>query len=905
MLQKRIEGLEKVTGAKIFARDFRPRDLGWTDDCWHVLLLRAKHADRPLDRVDENTFEASVKPDKIIVAADLAALKIKSLEQDKQPKFGKYWLVEPNQTAEYVGQVVAILYYKSADMQRKAVKWLRENDKVAIYKDAPLIHAEDDIRRLVDPLLAELQKASEKPYGSKHYVRIAGLKETDDDEFAFTRPLLDKNTGKPILDPKGNEYKLHDLTKLSKILEKDENQRQRNLEARNAVDKIELAIDENGWPSLDRTFYTQSTDPVFLEPESGLAWWQPDSKSLHIVYGTQSPKKDIQNIAEIFSDAVEPMKNSHVEYVACYPGGGFGGRDESNFPLYLALAAVFADVPVRLAYDRFEQFQCGVKCHAAVVQNRLAYNKDDGAPHALLSTVLLDGGGELNLTLAVAGLAALQAAGIYKIPRTAISSVGYRTKGSPAGSLRGFGIPPVTFAVESMMDEIAVTLKQDPVEFRARHAMKKGDRDVTGCALNNNLANVEILEHAKTEDLWTKRHDEKSKRDRSGLAYGVGFAVCMESFGTSRDAIYIEIGFDAEGKLKIWSCGVDMGQGTATALAKVTEIFFGVAASEVVMGEAGRFDHLGLHTSTAPAADKKRYTPKLATAQSASVTAFYHLHAAEEACKVLLDHGLRPAAAKIWGESAENARWENGAMKLDGKSDLSFAELVRVAHENDLITSAMIHTYFQVRFATAEYAVDGVRKTRLIDALGVRRAGSEQNLEFIERIPEQAIYPTDADRNYQRSLYASVGHIIAVEVHTNSGQIDVVDAVTILDAGDVHHRELLAGQAEGGFAMGISHTLYEDVPPAPVGTDGGWNLHRYQLARANQIPLGRMKLVTLPLSEASILADGTPVRKKGIAEAVLSTVSPAIHNAVAHAVGVRINSLPMTPERVTEALAQK
>ena len=117
------------------------------------------------------------------------------------------------------------------------------------------------------------------------------------------------------------------------------------------------------------------------------------------------------------------------------PGGGFGGRDESSLAMYLALAAFFADRPVRIAFDRYEQFQVGIKRHAAVVRNRLAWDRQ-GNLQALISTTLMDGGGEANLTMPVVGLAVLHAAGPYRIPRTALEGFGVRTPGSPSGSMR-------------------------------------------------------------------------------------------------------------------------------------------------------------------------------------------------------------------------------------------------------------------------------------------------------------------------------------------------------------------------------------------------------------------------------------------------------------------------------------
>jgi CO/xanthine dehydrogenase Mo-binding subunit len=893
----RVDGYKKVTGAKTFGRDLYPEDLSWPGKLWYVLLLRATHTDRPYLGLDEKVFPRKphdLKPAKIVTARDLADDNVGILGSDEKWTFGRHWLIPEEAVAEHVGQVIAILYYDSLVAHRAAAEWLRNDEEardLVLYGNPRIDRREDDIRRLVDPLLGSVEKEPEGYYGSTHFIRIAG---DPKDDFSYAT---------------GGDVKEHDPTKLAASQEKDEEKRKRNLEARDARDKIEHAVAENGWKVLDRTFYTQTSDPVFMELESGLARLDAECKKLHLACGTQSPIGDISNIKKMFSEAVPRLKELNVEIHPYDPGGAFGGRDESSFSLYLALAAVYApEGTVRLAYDRYEQFLCGIKSHAAVVNNRLAYDTG-GTLHALFSTAWLDGGGEINLTLAVVGLAALQAGGMYRIPRTAISSIGVRTKGSPAGSQRGFGIPQVTFAIESMMDEVAVSLGCDPIRFRLRHTMRKGDRDVTGNVLNHNLGNTEICERALMEPLWIERNEERERRNRPGpdgsvpdLAYGVGFASCMESFGTSKDAILIEVGFDPSGRIEIWSCGVEMGQGTSTSLAIATEPLLGATAKIVNMGESTRFDELGLSVvSKIPDPDSKGETLKFATAQSACITAFFHLQAIEEACKVILDHGIRPAAKAIWGTSAEQARWDGNSMVLEGQRPLRLAELAAHAHKHGLVVNAMVHTYFQVRFATAAFSIDNQRKRRLIDALGVRRGG-DRRLQVIDR--ENVQYPKEEERSYKRSLYASVGHIVAVEVHRSSGQVDVVDAVTLLDAGDVHKYELLAGQAEGGFAMGLSHALLEDLPPAPEGTDGSWNLHRYQIIRANQIPYGHTKLVLVPLEDESVLADGTAVRKKGIAEAVMTTVPPAVHNAIAHATGLRINSLPMTPERIRKALIE-
>jgi CO/xanthine dehydrogenase Mo-binding subunit len=72
------------------------------------------------------------------------------------------------------------------------------------------------------------------------------------------------------------------------------------------------------------------------------------------------------------------------------------------------------------------------------------------------------------------------------------------------------------------------------------------------------------------------------------------------------------------------------------------------------------------------------------------------------------------------------------------------------------------------------------------------------------------------------------------------------------------------------------------------------------------MPLASMKLKLIDFpDDASILSEGPSMQKKGVAEAVITTVPPAIVNAVAHAIGLRNNRVPLTPPRILEALSQK
>jgi CO/xanthine dehydrogenase Mo-binding subunit len=874
----RIDGLPKVLGEKVYARDMRASDLaGWPPDTHHALLVRAGVADRSVTFDSGAVNRLPTPPLRTVTAADLAAEVIRPATE--KGSFASSWFVPDGDTPEHAAQPVALLIFDSPRALRDAQEWMGiEGNSLLRFGQSSGTTKEQDIRRLLDPLIAFRQRDPAKAYDSVHYVRIAGNKE---DVFSHIK------NGRHDPTAVGPEVTNPSVRKVNRC-------------AMKARDLIERTVAKAGWKVIDRNYSTQTTDPMFMEPEAGLGWWDRKRKELHLVVGTQSPKDDRADTAYIFNQSGCPLHDVQVKLKACYPGGGFGGRDKSSFPLYLAIAAAFSEGPVRLSFDRYEQFLCGIKRHACAVQAKLAYD-EAGTPQALQTTFHMDGGGEANLTVAVVGLAALHAAGPYRIPRTAISARGIRTTGAPAGSMRGFGIPQAAFAIECLMDEVAGNRGDDPIEYRMKHSLRQGDRDVTGMVLDHHLANVRLCEIASKEPLWVNRKLEKATRDREGLiSYGVGFACCMEAYGTSEDAILCEVLLQSDGSILVRSSSVDMGQGSATSIAVETASILGRAADQVMMGESEAFEFLKMEVGrpeSNPANPK--LTPKLVNSSSASVTAFHHLHAVDEACQVVFDHGILPAAKALWGNLPPETSWKNGALIAKGHEPLSLAALAEKAHASGFVVGAMVHTYFKNEFATCSFDIGGKKVKRAIDALAITSGGSADRT-IKDRL--EAVFPPASVKDYRRTLYASAGHLVAVQVHLPTGRVKVLNAVTILDAGDVHHEALLAGQVEGGFAMGLGYALLEDLPPAPLGIDGSWNLHRYQVPRAKHIPLDNLALRLVPLEQDAVIAGGPLLRKKGIAEATMTTVAPAIVNAVAHATGVRINSLPVTPAKILESL---
>src|SRR5260370_6411194 len=123
-----------------------------------------------------------------------------------------------------------------------------------------------------------------------------------------------------------------------------------------------------------------------------------------------------------------------------YRGGGFGGRDHTPFPLYVALAAIFLPGrPVRLAHDRYQQFQGGIKRHAFKMRTRIGVDRATGKISGFAADHVLDGGGLANFSGTVAAVSAVAAIGIYDLPKVDIATVALHSRGVTAGSMRGYG----------------------------------------------------------------------------------------------------------------------------------------------------------------------------------------------------------------------------------------------------------------------------------------------------------------------------------------------------------------------------------------------------------------------------------------------------------------------------------
>ena len=848
----RIDGFAKVTGQKIYARDFRARDLpGWPQEEQVVYILRATFSDHVFEGIDLSELPEELKPQKMVTAEDLRRDGIRIAETN-YPE-GMY-LVPKGSAPDHLGQPVALLFFKDLQTMKAARSQLMfELDPIK--KGAAITPPKDYVYQPQTSII-HIVKEGPEPYEKRV-------------KFAQTKggPVHPEEPGK------------------------------RNAEAMLGVELIDGKLKSGHWKLTQGTYTTQLIDPMFMEPESGLGWLDQKQQTLHLLIGTQSPQDDANTAAELFKDLEGRFKVETIDFTSCYLGGGFGGRDTSIFCVYLSLAAAYADGPVRIIYDRFEQFQSGIKRHPATMDMTLATD-DKGQFQALRTHAVLNGGGRPNLSKYVAQVAGLNATGPYDFPLADILSQAVHTRSLGAGSMRGYGASMLAFAIESSVDEAARSLKMDAIDLRQRNVLHPGWAISTG-APKAPPGLEDLCKKARGHRLWSHREHLKQTQSKGDIAFGVGFAITMKNYGTGADAIFNDVAIDPSGQITVTTHAVDMGNGSATTLALSTAAILGANATSVKLGEIDLFKQLDMVESFEPQPQNPRWTPLLFMSSKAATTSSRWVHSVEQSSHVLFETGLFPAAQSLWGKKGDTLKiasvhWHDGYLTAPGLRPLSLKDIAAKAHADRRITAVMNHAFFSAKWVEGDYSIDGVTQRRPVDGLAIRR-GQATHYEIVDRKNPQLMTVESIWEGNGQTFGASAC-LVAVTVNRKTGEIKVVEGVHYLAPGKVLQREMVEGQMDGAFAMGVGHALLENLPAFEDGpTTGRWNLDRYHVALAGDSALGKIEKVILPPE-----SETAPAR--GIAEVVLNPVAPAIANAVTHAIEVRFRDLPITAEKVRNAL---
>ena len=920
----RWDGVRKVSGQKNFARDYRAKDLpGWPSQQAYAFMLKTTKADHTFEGVDLSILGPELQPDRLVLQEDLVKDGF-NIPQDTSMGSGFYGqniLVPKGETPPILGHPVAILIYYDFDCFSIAQRMLQFDESVIQYGKETGINPP-------------------KNYGAARYVRIGGDSPTAKSLFspyqdAAIKGVFDGNT--IVWPPEAFAAASITPSLLHKnrgggfirALEKADKAPQAQKIAMEHADAIALEVKASeANPDkivLSRKGFSQSIDPCAMEPDNCNSWYDASTKTLHILTATQSPA----GVANMAADLIKHSQYKDVKNIVLLTGStvGYGSKDYSVFPIYAMAASFYSDgLPVRMANNRYEQFQMGMKRHAVEMDVTITADRKTGKFEILKGTYSCNGGGRENLSVAVSHVAVRGAQSIYYFPKSDLTAMAMATPAVEAGSMRGFGSLQSMAITELLVDELADELKMDAIALRKINAIQEGYTNTQGGIFAGDPRNIEMLEMAEKHPLWANRMAAKKEYEANnpGRLYGVGFSQVQQVYGSSGVPTILSLEFDAKGQLSMRHCVQEIGTGGTTAQQVMIWQALGKAPDYVEFGVT-EFDELPLYTSWA---DQKKqdqlaksdpfWTPALIPDMSSSSGVYYIGFGTRQAGKFLLENALWPAAKAIWSEGVGGGSMNSLNMTLSdlrvgadgigggGMPPISFEVLAAKAHEMGLITGVAVHAYSSWQWARADFDIPTVGLQNLpLDALAVKYGdGAPAHLkarmttggfDFIKR---KIAYFPDTDRSgADPTTVTPASCLVELSIDSFTGEVEVISHHMMMDPGTLIVPELVSGQIQGGTAMGLGHALFEELPLYEDGPGNGtWNFNRYVLPRAKDVAVWNQTTAFLPpLSETS--------PPKGMAELGMIPILPATSNAIAHATGKRFYEFPMTATKIKQALS--
>ena len=533
---------------------------------------------------------------------------------------------------------------------------------------------------------------------------------------------------------------------------------------------------------------------------------------------------------------------ARIRVIATPNGGGFGGKsDPFNHEIAVAKLAMITGRPVKITLTREEVFYCHRGRHPTLMWVKTGVTKD-GAITGMHFRSLLDGGGYGSYGVASTYYTGALQTVTYQVPRYRFQGARAFTNKPPCGPKRGHGTPQPRFGLEVHIDKIAEQLKLDPAELRLRTLVPPN-------SLTANYLRIGSMGLGACIEKVVEGSGWKKKFRKLPEGRGVGLA-CSSYISGAGLPIYwnnmphsgVQLRCDRGGGVTVFCGSTEIGQGSDSVLAYVVAEVLGVDPFEIAVVTAD--------TDLTPV-DLGSYSSRVTL-----MTGNAAIQAAERAREILALH----AAKKL---DVPDARLVFASSRVfdaqEPERGMTFAEAVQLAEAAEG-TIGTVGSYTPPRSA-GKYRGAGVG-------------------------------PSPA--------YSYSACVAEVDVDPATGIVRVPTIWVAHDVGRCINAASVIGQVEGSIYMGLGEALMEEMA------------YRGDLKVIHKIPslLEYKSPTTLEMCDVVtyLIEDpdpNGPFGAKEVGQGPLLPVMPAVANAVYDAVGVRVDEVPITPEKVLKALRAK
>jgi len=533
---------------------------------------------------------------------------------------------------------------------------------------------------------------------------------------------------------------------------------------------------------------------------------------------------------------------SHIRVIATPNGGGFGGKsDPFNHEVAVCKLSMITGRPVKVTLTREEVFYCHRGRHPVLMKVKTGV-KNDGAITAMHFESYLDGGAYGSYGVASTFYTGALQTVTYEVPRYKFQGLRAFTNKPPCGPKRGHGTPQPRYALEVQIDKIAEQLRLDPAEMRRKHLAPAN-------TVTANYLRIGSMGLGECIDRVVEGSDWKNRFRKLPYGKGVGIACSSYICGAGLPIYWnnmpqsgVQLRLDRQGGVCVMCGSTDIGQGSDSILAYIVAEVLGIDPFDIRVVTAD--------TDLTPV-DLGSYSSRVTL-----MTGNAAIQAAERARELLVI-----AVAEKLGVPIENLSLaERRVFDVENPDvGVSFAEAVVLA-ESKFGTIGTVGSYTPPR-SPGKFKGSGVG-------------------------------PSPA--------YSYSAAVAEVDVNPDTG-IVVVERVWIAhDIGRSINPMLVLGQVEGSVYMGLGEILMEEMT---YRTNRNV-VHKFpsMLEYKSPTTMEMCDVVTYLIEDPD---PNGPYGAKEVGQGPLLPIPPAVANAVYDAVGVRIDEVPITPEKVMRALRDK
>lgn len=592
---------------------------------------------------------------------------------------------------------------------------------------------------------------------------------------------------------------------------------------------------------FEDVFFFEGNTHLAMEQHAAVAALDPDGK-LTLWSSTQVPHYLHRALARVLQ-----MPAAHLRVIACPNGGGFGGKtDICNHELVVAKAACLLGRPVKICLTREEVFYMHRGRHPVLMRYRTGVDAEGRITGVHLQT-LVDGGGYGSYGVASLFYTGALQAVTYQLPRYKWDGCRVFTNKPPCGPKRGHGTPQPRFGQEVQIDKIAKRLGRDPADYRLGMIAPPDSLTCNWLRIGS-IGLGECIEAVVERSGWRQRRGNLPQG--RGLGIACGSYLCgagLSIYWNKMPHTGVQLLLDRSGQVTVYCGATEVGQGSDDVLVGIVAEVLGIAPYDVrcVTGDTG-------------------VTPIDLGSYSSRVTVMMG-NAAIQAAENVRER-LASAAAEVLETLPERVVFSQGrvfAAEAPERS-MAFKEAVVAAEE---------------RYGT-------------LGALGSYKPPRPPG-----RYKGGGVGPSPA--------YSYTAVVVEVYVDEETGWIDVPKIWVAHDIGRALNPTLAKGQVIGGVYMGLGEALMEEqsfrrLPP------------KLSDALVHKIPsmldYKSPTLLDMPEVDVTLVEDpdpNCPFGAKEVGQGPLLPVMPAVANAIFDAVGVRIDEVPVTPDKVLRALELK